>query len=127
MDKNANTLNWFELPVSNFERAKKFYETIFECTIQVMDLGAIKMGLFPSVPGNGKLTGAIVQHEWYKPSQEGALIYFNGNPDLQVALTRVAAAGGSSLVPKRQISPDVGYMAVFVDTEGNRVALHSQK
>jgi uncharacterized protein len=127
MDKNANTLNWFELPVTDFDRAKKFYETIFECNLHLMDLGAVKMGLFPSVPGNGKLTGAIVKNEWYKPAQEGALIYFNGNPDLQTALDKVEGAGGKIVIQKRQISPDVGYMAVFLDTEGNRVALHSQK
>jgi predicted enzyme related to lactoylglutathione lyase len=127
MDANANTLNWFEIPVSDFDRAKKFYEAVFGFTMQVMDFGGFKMGMFPSVPGNGKLSGAIVHGDSYKPSKEGALVYFNGDPDLQVALDKVEAAGGKILQPKTQITPEYGNMAVFLDSEGNRVALHSNK
>lgn len=127
MDASVNTLNWFEVPVTDFERAKKFYETIFGIELQVMDFGGFKMGMFPSTPGDGKLSGAIVQGEWYKPSMDGTLVYFNGNPDLQVALDKIEKAGGKVLQPKTQITPEYGYMAIFTDTEGNRVALHSQK
>lgn len=126
MDKTTNTLNWFEVPVTDFERAKKFYETVFDIQLYVMDFGGFKMGLFPSEPGNGKLSGAICQGEWYKPSQDGALVYFNSNPDLSLDLARVEAAGGKILRPKTQISPEYGYMAMFIDSEGNRVAMHSQ-
>lgn len=126
MDASVNTLNWFEVPVADFERAKKFYEAIFGIELQVMDFGGFKMGMFPSTPGDGKLSGAIVHGEWYKPSMEGTLVYFNGNPDLQVALDKIEKAGGKVLQPKTQITPEYGYMAIFTDTEGNRVALHSQ-
>ncbi|MBI3511929.1 MAG: VOC family protein [Bacteroidetes bacterium] len=125
MDTKGNTLNWFELPVADFDRAKKFYETIFGITFHVMDFGGFKMGLFPAEPGSGKLNGAICHGEWYKPSKDGALIYFNCNPDLQASLDKIETAGGKILRPKTQISPDYGYMAMFMDTEGNRVALHS--
>jgi predicted enzyme related to lactoylglutathione lyase len=125
MNESTNTLNWFEIPVSDFDRAKKFYEAIFGFTMQEMDFGGFKMGMFPSTPGNGKLSGAIVQGESYTPSKEGTLVYLNGDPDLQVALDKVEAAGGKILQPKTQISPDYGNMAVFLDSEGNRVALHS--
>ncbi len=126
MDASVNTLNWFEVPVTDFERAKKFYETIFGIELQVMDFQGFKMGMFPSTPGDGKLSGAIVQGEWYKPSMDGTLVYFNGNPDLQVALDKIEKAGGKVLQPKTQITPEYGYMAIFSDTEGNRVALHSE-
>ena len=126
MDASVNTLNWFEVPVTDFERAKKFYETIFGIELQVMDFQGFKMGMFPSTPGDGKLSGAIVQGEWYKPSMDGTLVYFNGNPDLQVALDKIEKAGGKVLQPKTQITPEYGYMAIVSDTEGNRVALHSE-
>jgi predicted enzyme related to lactoylglutathione lyase len=126
MDANANTLNWFEIPVTDFDRAKKFYETIFGISMHVMDFQGFKMGMFPSVPGNGKLSGAIVQGEYYVPSKTGTLVYLNGDPDLQVALDKVEAAGGSVMRPKTQIG-EFGFMAVMIDTEGNAVALHSNK
>lgn len=125
MDAKVNTLNWFEIPVTDFDRAKKFYETVFGISMYVMDFGGFKMGMFPSEPGNGKLTGAIVKGEWYKPSQDGTLVYLNANPDLQTALDKIEGAGGKILRPKTQISPEYGNMAMFIDTEGNRLALHS--
>lgn len=124
MDANANSLNWFEIPVTDFARAKKFYETVFSMTMHEMNFGGFLMGMFPSVPGNGKASGAIVHGEYYTPSMTGTLVYLNGNPDLQVALDKVEAAGGKIMRPKTQIG-EFGYMAVMVDTEGNAVALHS--
>ena len=127
MDSKANTLNWFEIAVTDFDRAKKFYETIFGITMPVMEFGPAKMGMFPMENGNGKLSGAIVKSDFHKPSAEGVLVYMNGNPDLQVALDKVEAAGGKIMRPKTIISPEFGFMAVMIDTEGNAVALHSQK
>lgn len=81
MNENTNTLNWFEIPVADFARAKKIYETIFSISMQEMDFEGFRMGMFPSVPGNGKLSGAICHGPGYKPSAEGCLIYLNGDPD----------------------------------------------
>jgi len=127
MDSKVNTLNWFEIAVSDFDRAKKFYETVFGITMPVMEFGPLKMGMFPMEPGNGKLSGAICKSDFHKPSAEGVLVYMNGNPDLSVALGKVEAAGGKIMRPKTIISPEFGYMAVMIDTEGNAIALHSQK
>jgi predicted enzyme related to lactoylglutathione lyase len=124
MDANVNTLNWFEIPVTDFARAKKFYETIFSITMPEMEFEGFLMGMFPSEQGNGKLSGAIVKGEHYTPSMTGTLVYLNGDPDLQVALDKVEAAGGKIIRPKTQIG-EFGFMAVMVDTEGNAVALHS--
>ncbi len=124
MDKNTNSLNWFELAVTDFNRAKKFYETIFGITLQEMEFEGTKMGMFPSDSASGKLSGAICQGEWYKPSAAGVVIYFNGDPDLQIALDKVEAAGGQITRPKTPIG-EFGFMAMFIDTEGNHVALHS--
>ena len=120
-----NMLNWFEIPLSDFERGKKFYETIFACTIPAMDFGGLKMGMLPS--DEGKVSGALCSGPDYKPSMDGALIYLNANPDLTEVLNKVEGAGGKILQAKKQVSPEYGYMALFVDCEGNRMALHSNK
>ncbi|MBA3647299.1 MAG: VOC family protein [Chitinophagales bacterium] len=121
-----NALNWFELPAGNFERAKKFYEDIFNYKMFVLDLGSnFKMGFLPFEEKS--IGGAVVWNEgFYKPgATEGPLVYLNGNPDLIIILNHVETAGGKIIIPKRQVSPQFGYMAVFIDSEGNRVALHS--
>jgi len=126
MDTSANVINWFEIPVVDFERAKKFYETILQINMPSMEMGAATMGFFPYEPGNGKVSGAICKGASYHVSAAGPKIYLNGNPDLSEILGRVNAAGGEVLVPKEQITPEHGYMAVFKDTEGNHISLHSQ-
>ena len=120
-----NMLNWFEIAVSDFDRAKKFYDTIFGINIQSMDFGGVKMGFLPM--DEGKVSGALCFGPDYRPSMDGSLIYLNGNPDLGEVLSKVESAGGRVLQSKRQISPEYGYMALFVDSEGNRMALHSNK
>ena len=122
----ANVLNWFEIPALNLERAIKFYSDIFSYpSMHKMDLGGLQMAIFP-MEGEG-VGGSLCQHAEYKPSLEGSLIYLNANPDLSVPLSKVVAAGGKVLMPKKQISPEIGFMALFIDSEGNRVALHSNK
>ena len=127
MDASVNILNWFEISVSDIARAKKFYETIFSITMEEMEMGGMKMAMFPYDPMSGKLAGALAQSDMHKPSADGVKVYFNGNPDLAEALSKVEAAGGKVVMPKGQISEEIGYMAFFIDTEGNAVALHSQK
>lgn len=128
MNDKSNVLNWFEIPVADFARAKKFYEYIFDIKMTESQMGPIKMGFFPSTPGSGKVSGALCfNEEFYKPSVWGPVIYLNANPDLQIILDRVDALGGRILMPKKLIAPDAGYMALFVDSEGNRMAVHSNK
>ncbi len=117
---------WFEIPASNLDRARKFYETIFAIELHEMPLAnQLRMAVFPV--DSGAVGGALCQHPgFYRPSHDGTLVYLNGNPDLQEILSRVTAAGGKVIVPKTQISPEYGYMAVFEDSEGNRIALHSR-
>src|ERR1700756_1951689 len=126
MNASENTLNWFEISVSDIARAKKFYETIFSIQMEEMEMMGMKMAMFPYDPMGGKLSGALVQSDMHKPSADGVKVYFNGNPDLDVALSKVEAAGGKVAMPKTKIGDDIGYMAFFIDTEGNAVALHSQ-
>ncbi len=127
MDSKANALNWFEISVSDIKRAKKFYETVFEIEMPVQEMMGMQMAFFPAEEMNGKVSGGLVQGPMHKPSADGAKIYLNGNPDLSKALGKIEAAGGKVMMPKTKISDDIGFMAFFTDTEGNTLALHSNK
>ena len=122
-----NAISWFEIPTQDIDRAANFYEAIFNVSLIPLDLQQLKMRMFPvQDPGKGVGGALCYNKEFYKPSAtDGPLIYLNGNPDVQNILDKVEPAGGKIVVPKTQISPEYGYMAVFIDTEGNRVALHS--
>jgi predicted enzyme related to lactoylglutathione lyase len=122
-----NAISWFEIPSTNLDRATQFYETIFGVSLIPMDMANIKMRMFPVDDPMTGIGGAVVHSDgFHKPSAtDGPLIYLNGNPDVQKVLDKVEAAGGSIMVPKTEISPEYGFMAVIVDTEGNRVGLHS--
>jgi len=122
-----NAISWFEIGTTDLERATKFYETIFNVKLAPLEMPNIKMRMFPLDDMMKGVGGALVDSGgFHKPSAtDGPLIYLNGNPDVQNVLDKVEAAGGKILVPKTQISPEYGYMAVMIDTEGNRIALHS--
>ena len=122
-----HAISWFEIPTTDLERAQKFYETIFDIQMVPLEMPNFRMRMFPVENMMEGIGGALVNTEgFYKSSAtDGTLIYLNGNPDVQLVLDKIEGAGGSIAVPKTQISPEYGYMAVFIDTEGNRVALHS--
>ena len=120
-----NAINWFEIPVSNFERAQNFYEAILGSKLQVMEMPGMKSGFFPADLKNG-IGGCIMAGQGYEPSNKGTVVYLNGGEDLSVPLARIEAAGGKIMMPKTAIGPN-GFMAHFEDTEGNGVALHSMK
>lgn len=124
MDNNSNSLNWFEIPVSDITRSKKFYETIFDITLQDNEMGDSKMAFFPWEPGSGKATGSLAESPQHKPSMEGTVVYLNANPSMDPVLERVESNGGKVAVPKMSIG-EHGHIAFFIDTEGNKVGLHS--
>ena len=121
----TNAINWFEIPVTDFTRAKKFYETILGAEIMEMPFPNGRYGMLPSDMQNG-VGGGLAQGEGFEPSDKGTLVYLNGGDDLSVSLSRVEQAGGKIILPKTSIGEN-GFMAHFIDTEGNRVALHSMK
>jgi uncharacterized protein len=122
----TSAISWFEIPSQDLERATQFYETLFDVKLNVMDTPNIRMRMFPVSDMMNHISGAVVHSDFHKPSAtDGVLIYLNGNPDVQHILDKVAAAGGHVAVPKTLISPEYGYMAVIIDTEGNRIGLHS--
>ncbi|MFI5154071.1 MAG: VOC family protein [Chitinophagales bacterium] len=122
-----NAISWFEIPTSDLSRAQRFYEKIFDVKLTPLDTPNIKMRMFPLEDPMAGVGGAIVDSGGFHKASatDGPLIYLNGNPDLQTILDRVEKAGGRIAVPKTQISPEHGYMGVFIDTEDNRIGLHS--
>jgi|SRR6185312_3996222 len=127
MEKHENSLNWFEIPATDISRAQNFYETIFGIKMDAMpEMMGMKMASFPAEMGNGKVAGAIAQSPNHKPGMDGAVVYLNANPSIDAVIGKIEQAGGKMIMPKMQISPEIGYMAFFVDTEGNRMALHAQ-
>ncbi len=127
---DVNMISWFEIPVTDMDRAKKFYEVVFQINISVHDLGGVVMGWFPPAEDNSApgISGSLVKHEEYIPSStDGVLVYFNSQSgDIDHELSRVEQAGGEITRPKTLISDDIGYMAVIKDTEGNRIALYNK-
>lgn len=118
-----NPVNWFEIPVNDMDRAKKFYEAVFDIEIGINEFApGLTMGWFPfdhEAPG---ATGSLVKNEAYKPSHEGSLVYFSVK-EIEDVQPKIEQAGGKILNPKYPIG-EHGFCAVFEDSEGNRVALH---
>lgn len=122
----TNSINWFEIPVTDFARAKKFYETLYGTEIMEMPHPTFKYAMLPADMQNGGVGGGLVQGEGFEPSTKGTLIYLNGGDDLSEPLSKVENAGGKIILPKTSIGPN-GFMAHILDTEGNKIALHSMK
>ena len=128
MEPNHNVVGWFEIPVEDMDRAIRFYETVFDISINRQKMGPLDMGWFPWVENTVGSGGSLVHApDYYKPTQDGVLIYFTAfSGDVSIELSRVEGAGGVVLQDKTMISPEHGYMALILDTEGNRIALHSR-
>jgi len=130
MEIKRNMVGWFEIPVSEMDRAIRFYETVFDITISKIKIDKLEMAMFPVIDKLPGAQGALVLNkEFYIPSSsDGTLIYFTSqSADCAVELSKVVKAGGKILQEKKMIAPDIGYMGLFIDSEGNRIAIHSVK
>ena len=122
-----NPVGWFEIPVADMDRARTFYNTVFGYELPVSDMGDLKMAWFPSNMEEPGATGSLIYNEeHYTPSTAGTLVYLSCE-DVAETIAKVEGAGGKVLQNKKKISDTAGYMGLFLDTEGNRVALHSWK
>mgnify|MGYP000270823501 FL=1 len=118
-----NAINWFEIPVKDYERAKQFYSTVLGGEITDMHMDDMMYGVLPHDEKEG-VGGAIIKSDFSVPSVAGCTVYINGGDDLQVTLSKIESAGGKVVMPKTGIGEN-GFMAQFFDTEGNKIALHS--
>lgn len=118
----VSTLNWFEIPATDFERAKTFYAKVLD--VQIHDDPNRQYAYLPSEPQKQEFGGAIGFGENFIPSATGTTIYLDGGNDLSIPLGRVESAGGKIILPKTSIG-DNGFIALFIDTEGNKIGFHS--
>ena len=132
IDAETNIITWFEIPVVDTERARKFYETIFdiEMSTRTIPQTGEELTFFPYDPNviqatSGRVTGVLSKSPKSHPSDKGTLVYINAYPEIQKVLDKVEKAGGKIIVPAMQMN--AGFIAVIIDTEGNRVGLHSDK
>ena len=113
----------FEIPATEISRAVDFYQAILDIHIVKMEFPEMQMGIFPYE--EQMVTGVIMKAEGYTPSASGVTIYLNGGDDLQVILDKVEKNGGEIIVPKSLHADESGFFAVFLDSEGNKMGLHS--
>lgn len=130
IDEQTNVLTWFEIPVSDIDRAKKFYETILEIEMVKRADGNDEAVFFPFNPNivqatSGRITGVLSKTERNSPSSNGTVVYINASPSIQTVLDKVEQVGGKIIVPKTQMP--AGFIAVIIDTEGNKVGLHAER
>jgi len=121
-----NIISWFQIPVTNFERAVKFYNTILSVELLESQAMGAKVALFPHDMKNGAVGGALYEGVGFTPSDEGTAILLNAGEDLSVVLLRIEQVGGRITMPKTPINNNNGFIAYFIDSEGNRIGLHSK-
>lgn len=125
MSLNINPVNWFEIPVTDLDRARKFYEQVLDIEITVQEFGELKMGWFPSSDSSPGASGSLVQNDHYTPSYHGSMVYFSVE-DIQSILKNVEQLNGKILSGKTSIG-EFGYVGHFEDSEGNRIGIHSRE
>ena len=120
MSKNA--INWFEIPVTDLPRAIEFYEHMLGCSLQQASMGGMDVAIFPY--DEGAVSGNLVKDANLSPSDNGSIVYINANGILDAAIERASSKGAKVAVPKTHIG-DPGYIAHIIDSEGNKIGLHS--
>lgn len=118
-----NYISIFEIPATDMARAIKFYQAILEIKIEHIEMPGMEIGVLPYE--DQAVTGVIMKGEGFQPSADGVTIYLNGGDNLQVILDRVEENGGKIIVPKTPHADEVGFFALFLDSEGNKIGLHS--
>ncbi|WP_343675175.1 VOC family protein [Chitinophaga sp.] len=130
IDAHTNVITWFEIPVSDIERAQTFYETILDIQLVKRNDGGDEALFFPYNPDvvqatSGRVTGVLSKSGKNTPSANGTVVYINASPNLQQVLDKVEKAGGKVIVPKTGIP--AGFIAIIIDSEGNKVGLHAEQ
>jgi uncharacterized protein len=129
--EETNAINWFQIPVLETSRAKKFYETILEIKMQTKHIPETdeELTFFPFSPGviratSGRVSGVLTRSQRSKPSMDGITVFLNANPVIQNVIDKIEPAGGKIIIPKTKIQ--AGYFSIFIDPEGNKIGLHAR-
>jgi predicted enzyme related to lactoylglutathione lyase len=118
----ANQIVWCDIPVVDLDRAVKFYSAVLGQPVKKQDFSGMTVGILPH--NDGEVGGCLFTSAGETPSGKGIMIYLNANGRLDEAIAAVAVNGGKIVQTKHPIGP-FGFRAVVLDSEGNRVALHS--
>ena len=129
--EETNAINWFQIPVLETSRAKKFYETILEIKMQTKHIPETneELTFFPFSPGvtratSGRVSGVLTKSQRSKPSMDGITVFLNANPVIQNVIDKIEPAGGKIIIPKTKVQ--AGYFSIFIDPEGNKIGLHAR-
>lgn len=118
-------INWFEIPVADFERAVLFYETVFATKLRRERMNGVDLAVFPyEAPGP---SGALCKGAQLQPGSNGTLVYLDAGAGVAPLLARAEANGGSVVLEQTLVNDCIGYIGVFIDSEGNRVGVHAYK
>ncbi len=120
-----NMVNWFEIPVTNLSRARKFYTAVFGKELIDANMPGLEMAMFPWKTGAPHAAGCLIKAEGLQPSANATAVYFNCD-DVAVESGKIEQNGGKIITPKFPLG-EWGFAAHFLDTEGNRLGLHSEK
>ena len=118
-----NFISIVEIPTIDFSRAIAFYQAILDISIEEIEMDGIQMGLFPNDGEN--ISVQLIKGSEYKTSRDGTIVYLNAGNDLQTVANKIEANRGKIIVPKTEIGPDMGFYAMFIDPEGNKLGLYS--
>lgn len=121
---NTNPVGWFEIPVTDMDRAMKFYQAVFGFELSRCTVNEYDMAFFPMQDNASGATGTLITGHGYAPSRTGTIIYFMA-PDIEATLAKVEQNGGKTTIPKKSIG-EHGFIGWFEDCEGNTIALHSR-
>jgi uncharacterized protein len=122
---NTNPVGWFDIHVSDLNRAKKFYETVFNTQLVDLPIEWGKQSLFPFNPEGPNISGALVEKTDMTPNGNNTVVYFE-TEDCIAEENKIETAGGKIIRPKMSIG-NFGFISLFIDSEGNTIGLHSQK
>ncbi|WP_202701926.1 VOC family protein [Flavobacterium sp. UGB4466] len=125
MKNKSNPVVYFEIPVTNIERAIQFYSAVFSFEFEREFIHDNEMAFFPLIEGNNGISGALAQGEIYKPTIDGTLVYLN-TENIEETIDLAIENGAEILFPITS-NGEFGWVAEFKDCEGNRIALHMSK
>jgi predicted enzyme related to lactoylglutathione lyase len=123
MSNTTSAITWFQVPAVDFKRAVKFYNVVLQKELREETMDGERMGIFPYETGG--ISGAVTEAGYLKPSADGNNLFLLVEGELDQALTRAKTAGGKVLTPKTLLGPGMGHYGVILDSEGNRIGLHS--
>lgn len=118
-------INWFEIPADDLPRASKFYETVFDTKLRFEACDITPMAIFTDAAGD--CIGSLTKADFCEPGHGGTLVYLDAGPSIQTVIDRITGAGGKVIMDKSALPNQLGYIAHFTDSEGNRVALHAMQ